>query len=324
MKLKGKTILCVLLACLIAVVISACTKEESGTTTVKDTRNNTVYDHSELAWYVQSRYGVEEADCQFYAFETSGQACLLARGKNNSGGNHYVLRMFASGVSSWYRYGSWIVESVSVSDIEQTYDDNNIELVEFVYGNAILHMLVASNSSGMIERLYILAGSDDYYNKEGDFFIWEYDRKGRAKGLFHSSGPFAEAFYGLDARGEFIKDYGDYSIFTYDSEGRLERVNYTSAKFSNNTLSEIQGSAGVGVGSLGFTYDIDGNRTAAIQDLSGTHEMVEYSRDASGKVVQATISESDLLGSGGELYRAKVTVTYRTDGSTEYSEPIVE
>lgn len=326
MMLKRRRLLCVLIASLIAVLLSACTTTATTETdvTVKDTRNNTVYDHSELAWYIQKRYGVDEADCQFYSFDASGQAYLLARGSDGKNGNHYILRAFGGGVSNWYRNGSWIAESTSVSDSGQSYNGKSIELVEFVVGNTIIHMFVADNASGMIERVFVLAGSDDYYKKEGNIFIWEYDRNGKNRGLYHGSGLFSAAFYGVDSRGENVKDYGDYSIFSYDTDGRLKRVIYTSAKFSNNALSEIEGSAGIGVGSLEFSYDVNGNRKSVAQDLSGVHEMVEFSRDSSGKIVQVTISETDLLDSGAESYKAKVTVTYRDDGSTEYSEPIFE
>lgn len=306
-----------------AVVLSACTEQTTTTTRTLDKHNGTVYDHSELAWYMQQRYGVDEDDCQFYAFEAFGQACLLARGTNDSG-NHYILRAFGEGVSNWYRQGSWIVEAMNITATEQTYNDKSIEYAEFVVGNTILHMFVADNKSGKIERMFLLRGTDDYFKKEGELFIWEYDRNGRPKGLFHSSGLFAEAFYGVDVRGEFTKNYGDYDIFSYDSEGRLDRVSFSSAKLSDNMISEIQGSTGVGIGSLVFTYDIDGNRKTVTQDVSGRHEVVEFSHDSDGKVVQVTISESDLFDANAESYRAKVTVTYRTDGSTEYSEPIVE
>ena len=328
MMLKRRTVLRMLGVCVAATVLSACTTTTStdggSATATKDARNETVYDHSELAWYIQKRYGVDEADCQFYAFDSGSTAYLLAKGSGASGGNHYVLRAFGGGVSSWYREGSWIVESTSAAEFEQSYNGKPIELVEFVYGNSILHMFVAFNDSGKIERLFVLSGSDDYYNKEGQIYIWEYDRNGRAKGLYHGSGLFSAAFFGVDSRGENFKDYGDYSIYTYDTEGRLLRVTFTSAKFSNNVISEIEGSAGIGVGSLEFAYDINGNRSSVTQDLSGVHQMVKFSRDASGKIVQVTFSESDLLDSDAESTQAKVTVTYRDDGSTEYSDPIYE
>lgn len=307
----------------VSLALCACT-EEKPTTNVKDTHNNTVYDHSELAWYIQQRYGVDEADCQFYAFESSGTAYLLARGKNNSGGNHYILRVFADGVANWYRSGSWIVESMSVSDIEQTYNDASIELVEFNFGNRIIHMFVGNNKFGLIERMFVLSGTEDFYNKEGEFFIWEYDRNGRAKGLYHGAGLFANAFYGTDNRGEFIKNYGDYDQFTYNSEGRLERVFFMSAKLSNNVITVIEGSGGAGVGSYEFFYDIDGNRSTVTQNMSGVLEKVDFSHDSYGRIVQVTISESNLINSGDDSYWAKVTLTYREDGSTEYSEPITQ
>ena len=317
MKLNKKSLLCVLIASLFVIVLCAC-NGDSGSGKASDPRNNTVYDHSELAWYIQQIHDVDESACEFYTIEFNQKSCLLAR-YDDGDGAHYVARVFGPTIADAYRNESWTVESVRVAAAEDMYNDKAIEHVEFMYGSAIIHMFIANNDSGKIERLFLVSDSADYHGVAGEFFIWSYDKAGNATGQFHSGGRFDEAFYGLDARGLFSTVYGDYYTFTYDADGRLQTSAFSSAQLKDNVVEDLKGGSDT-TRTIDFTYDANGNRTAAnAHDVSG-EESLTFSRNVDGQVIQVGITMTD----GTDTYKAKISVTYLEDGSVTYSDPVFE
>ena len=318
MTLKRKSFLFVLIAGVFALLLSACGGQTGSA--AKDPRNNTIYDHSELAWYIQQRYGVEQDDCQYYSIEFAQKSGLVARFSDDSNATRYIVRVFGPTIADGYRNESWVLESVSTATIEDEYNGKSIEQAEFVYGSSIIHMFIANNSSGQIERMFIISDSGDYHKGEGEFFIWKYDGSRNATGMFHASGRFSEAFYGQDARGELTKVYGDYYTFTYDADGRLQTSEFSSAQLKDNVVGELKGGSET-TRTLDFSYDDEGNRTAATGQDRGNTEKLEFSRDSDGRVVEVVITMSQEGDDGAETYKAKVTLTYNDDGSVVYSDP---
>ena len=315
MTTKNKTILLALVAGVLALLLAAC---GSGSSKASDPRNNTVYDHSELAWYIQQIHDVDEGSCEFYTIEFAQKSCLLARYKD-SDGEHYVSRVFGPTIADAYRNESWTIESVRATDAEDTYNDKAIQHVEFMYGSSIIHMFIANGKSGKIERLFLVSDTADYHGIEGEFFIWSYDSAGNATGQFHSSGRFDEAFYGLDARGQFSTVYGDYYTFAYDADGRLQTSAFSSAQLKDNVVSDLKGGSDT-TRTISFAYDDEGNRTNAdAHDVSG-EETIAFTRNSDGQVVQAMITMTD----GTDTYKARIDVTYNEDGSVVYSDPTTE
>ena len=310
--MKRYGLLSAVLVLIAMVVLSACTLVGDPFKSPVSVRYNTVYDHSELAWYIEQRFGVAEEDCQFYAFDDSEEAFLLAIFAKD-GKSHCIIHAFNNGAFDWYQYGHEFIESKSTTIVDKTPDDRDIYLIEFEFDGMTVDFYAVENDEGVIEMLFSPYNYEDNSERFGRLYFWGYD-KGRAGYLFACDTTFADAFGSRD------DIYGEEYVFQYDDEGRLTRIDVLYAYLNDRTVTESSEDSSDNH-TFDLSYDTDGNRNRVVEIWGNSRDQLTYTRDNLGKVIEADASQSYLDDPDAQPYDLTFYVTYMSDGFSDYSEP---
>ena len=328
-------LLCSILVVILVCIVTACGRaENSGTTNSNETtnssemtksnetastrnnRNNTLYDHSELEWYIESNYGVSEADCHFCEFNNIEGAFLLSRVPDEENGARYILHVFDNDIYDWYAYDNLIIEQSQAEVYDQTGDGRDIYKVDFSYEEASCSIYVLLNDADQVEKLFLCSGdeteADDTY---GTMCFYKYDDEGSellCSVLAQAS--FNETFRGME------EITGKLADFQYDAAGNLSKIEYTEGAVSSGNVPGISNESEI-YSTIEFSYDESGFRTG-VTETAGTYsscrDELVYTRDEDGKAIQADARRYDLENEDNMPEQRQFKIEYLSGGLTNY------